>query len=241
MIHGNNIMVANPNFHKNELRLNLNALVSNLNLVSINKQPRPIIIENVQNTNYSGLTKSLNSSIGSEYSFINENRLHMYSFLAKRKLEESKRNAKYADLVSNSIDQQAKTSDMKKSDDKRPKGNKALDLKINSAKSAIDKLNGKKENLSTHEAAVITNPNGNNKKLKILQNNSNLDVKYRELQVVLKDLIGSLEEFASTLVQCKSLCTCLARIPYAKVLLQKQMPINGLDRTQPWTKAKRKN
>jgi hypothetical protein len=203
----------NTNGVKNELRLNLNALVSNLNLMSICKQPKPIIIENIQNNNHAGPPRSLNSSIGSEFSFINENKLHMYSFLAKRKLEEAKRLGKFNQQQTTiNAEQQAKPPDSKVNKDKNPKGNKALDLKIHSARTVMDKMKNKGDGIPSSARDVENNLAKSASRKKVVNVFSDVTTslvsKHAELKGISEDLAESLDELVDILKRCKPASHC---------------------------------
>ena len=74
----------------NQLKLNLDAVVDNLNLVNVCHDPRPILIEKKPNQTAAGHARNYfgTSSIGkSSFEFVDEEKMSMYSFLVQRDLK----------------------------------------------------------------------------------------------------------------------------------------------------------
>ena len=170
-------MLASSTEMSNQLKLNLDALVSNLNLVNIIQQPKPIVIENVNNkifSNYSHTQRNANNS----FNHIDEDKLKMFSFLAERKLKEQEWHSKYFDS-SKKDSKEAPVTNKKK-----PINNK--NTRIDSSfekKNAADKIG--------------------NKKTEILFNVIPLDVKLAEMSRICKHLMSAVDTLESVLLECK--------------------------------------
>ena len=75
---------------KNQLKLNLDAVVDNLNLVNLCHNPKPILIEKKSNQTAAGHARNYfgTNSIGkSSFEFVDEEKMSMYSFLVQRDLK----------------------------------------------------------------------------------------------------------------------------------------------------------
>lgn len=78
----------NGHFESNQLKLNLNAVVDNLNLVNVVHKPNPIVIEKApSNGSNSRFSSSNVVRSNSQFEYIDENKLSMYSYLVQRDLK----------------------------------------------------------------------------------------------------------------------------------------------------------
>lgn len=72
----------------NQLKLNLNAVVDNLNLVNVVHKPSPIVIEKISSNGSNSRFPSTNLlHSNSQFEYIDENKLSMYSYLVQRDLK----------------------------------------------------------------------------------------------------------------------------------------------------------
>lgn len=75
---------------KQQLKLNLNAVVDNINLVNVNHKPEPILINKTakfNNFSRHDQDRNVNFNIQPSFEYIDEEKLSMYAFLAKRELK----------------------------------------------------------------------------------------------------------------------------------------------------------
>lgn len=73
-----------------QLKLNLNAVVDNINLVNVNHKPEPILINKTakfNNFSRHDPDRNVNFNIQPSFEYIDEEKLSMYAFLAKRELK----------------------------------------------------------------------------------------------------------------------------------------------------------
>lgn len=181
-----------------QLKFNLDALVTNLNLVNIIHQPKPIIIENVKNNykladsyDHDQYNNTRNSNQG--FNLINANKLEMFSFLAERKLKENEWKSKYlnVDLIEK---KGAKVEKVKKPTSARIENsnNKALVPKrptsslSQQTNSSLDKPKPPPKELVDNFFKVVP-----------------LDIKINDLKLICKQLVNTLEVLEKTLIECK--------------------------------------
>lgn len=83
-------------FESNQLKLNLNAVVDNLNLVNVVHKPNPIVIEKLPSNEFNCRFPSTNMHRShSQFEYIDENKLSMYSYLVQRDLKNKEWFSKY--------------------------------------------------------------------------------------------------------------------------------------------------
>ncbi len=72
-----------------QLKLNMNAIVDKINLINVTHKPEPICIDKkfTKTNNYSNTNPDRNVCVKSSFEYIDEEKLLMYSFLAKRDLK----------------------------------------------------------------------------------------------------------------------------------------------------------
>jgi hypothetical protein len=165
----------------NQLKLNLDALVSNLNLVNIIQQPKPIMIENVNNKIFSNYNQPQSVGNGG-FNLINEDKLKMFSFLAERKLKEKDWHSKYFTENPSNLSNKKNTKD---SSNKVIKNNK---VKIDTQ--AVEKNHIDEKN---------------HKNFEILFNVIPLNVKINEMKAICKHLMSSVENLEKVLNECKKI------------------------------------
>ena len=74
---------------QNQLKLNLNAVVDNINLVNVGRKPEPILINKTSKFNNFSRDpdRNVNFNVQPSFEYIDEEKLSMYAFLAKRELK----------------------------------------------------------------------------------------------------------------------------------------------------------
>ena len=171
----------------NQLKLNLDALVSNLNLVNIIQQPRPIMIENVNNKIFSNYNQNHQMMTSNGFNLINEDKLKMFSFLAERKLKEKEWHSKYfsENTTANANNKQKNTSNTNTNNNSKEKVNKLI-KNNNNPLVAVDKK-------------IVDGP----KNIEILFNMLPLDVKINEMKIICKNLMSAVESLEKVLTECK--------------------------------------
>lgn len=86
----------NGQFDSNQLKLNLNAVVDNLNLVNVVHKPNPIVIEKISSNEFNSRFPSTNLHRShSQFEYIDENKLSMYAYLVQRDLKNKEWLSKY--------------------------------------------------------------------------------------------------------------------------------------------------
>lgn len=170
----------------NQLKFNLNSLMSNLNLVNVIKQPKPIIIENVRQ--YHRVIPNTPQA-SSEFKYIDEEKLAMYSFIAKRNLQEKEWRSRFEQLDEKPV-KLAKDSDKKSQEQKQ--------LKSNEKTNSVNKkkiLNIPTKTQAPNEIVI--------KQVEPQVTQSAVDAKINEMKEIIKELCNSFEELENCLDKCK--------------------------------------
>jgi hypothetical protein len=205
-------MIVNSTIsNSNQLKLNLDALVSNLNLVNIIHQPKPIVIENVNNKHLNNDYNQTYSNNG--YNLIDENKLKMFSFLAERKLKEKEWHSKYfgENTVVKPSPKEPINSNNKKILPKNPVNKQSVNPSNNARAETPTERNKSAKNCDEkmHKNAYI------------LFNIAPLDVKMKEIQAICKQLMITVENLEKILVECKRLVSSFFFVVFSSFKLFK--------------------
>ena len=160
----------------NQLKFNLNAVVDNLNLVNLVHKPKPILIEKINtltpdNSNYYGRNRAEQAgafrndviSTGSNFEFIDETKMSMYSYLVQRELKNKEWLSKFeldqadkTNIVSNKSNEN-KQPVATKTNIKKPAANSnkqiAFQTEESDSKSKLGSNNASRTSLITHNTS----------------------------------------------------------------------------------------
>ena len=183
----------------NQLKFNSNAVVDNLYLVNLVHDPEPILIENRSNLNrnpndfYHGRLNSAKfKNSNSNFEFIDEEKLSIYSYLIQRDLKTKEYLNKFElEQFEKPIQKPIQLENNKKAN----KENKSQ----SSLKSSSSSNFSQKTSIQTEVTPRVTPPN------KIhLQSNPKVSNDVSELKKCCDDSVKSIENLESQLNQCKT-------------------------------------
>jgi transketolase len=161
--------------------------MSNLNLVNVIKQPKPIVIENVRQ--YHRIIPSTPQE-SSEFRYIDEEKLAMYSFIAKRNLQEKEWKNRFEQLDEKPV-KLAKDSDIKTQERKSAKTNEK-----NCATNKKKLLNIPTKSQLSNEVAII-------KQVEPQVTKSAVDAKINEIKEIINEMNNCFDELEFCLDKCK--------------------------------------
>jgi hypothetical protein len=177
------MIASRPARNGEQLKFNLNAVVDNINLINVGHEPEPIRINKkfVNTNNYSHVNPDRNVNMKPSFEYIDEEKLLMYSFLAKRDLKTKEW------LTSQS------TSDTKQIQPVR------LTKKFEEAKKPVSI---KKTSFSSTNSTVRSASSAVAEVLKPIQNHSDKKIEVNEIQKCCEESIRSIEHLHKQLQTC---------------------------------------